>query len=107
MFDKGALKHKMGKTINIKITVDHDDDKKSDLAPDVKDSDEPGVVKSTHPMMMGQAPAHMPAGEDFGNQVAQSLIDNSSDHPAAGKTLESIAKERAMKRMDRKKGLKV
>lgn len=101
MFDKGALKHKMGKTINIKITVDHDDEKKSDLAPDVKDSDEPGVVKSTHPMMGHE-------GEmGFGDQVAQSLIDNSSDHPAAGKTLESIAKERAMKRMDRKKGLKV
>lgn len=102
MFDKGALKHKMGKTINIKITVDQDEDKKTDLAPDVNDSDEPGVVKSAHKMMepgMGEM--------DFGGQVAQSLIDSSPDHPAAGKTLDSVAKERAMKRMHMKKGLKV
>ncbi len=106
MFDKSALKHKMGKTINIKITVDHEDDKKTDLAPDVKDSDEPGVVKSSH-QMMGQQPAHEPMDGDFGDQVAQSLIDSSPDHPAAGKTLDSIAKERAMHRMSMKKGLKV
>ncbi len=104
MFDKGALKHKMGKTINIKITVDHEADKKTDLAPDVKDSEEPGVVKSSH-QMMGHERGGMDEG--FGDQVAQSLIDSSPDHPAAGKTLDSIAKERAMHRMSMKKGLKV
>ncbi len=99
MFDKSALKHKMGKTINIKITVDHDADKKTDLAPDVKDTHEQGVITDDH-QMMGQQ-------DDFGDQVAQSLIDSApQENKASGQTLDSIARGRAMKRMHMKKGLK-
>lgn len=105
MFDKSALKQKMGKTIHIKITVDHGDMKdKTDLAPDVEDSDEKGVVTSNH------KPEMMMDGKDqpeFGARVAQSLIDSApQENMAAGKTLDSIARDRAMKRMDMKKGLK-
>lgn len=107
MFDKNALKSKMGKTINIKITVDpQDDDIKTDLAPDVKDSDEEGVVTDNE--QPGE-PGMMDGNDDkpYGDRVAQSLIDSApQENMAAGKTLDSIARERAMKRMEMKKGLK-
>lgn len=117
---KEALKKKMGKVLTIHIQVgghDKEQEKKSDLAPDVKDSDEPGVVKDDHPdqaqdvelikQMMaqeeqGEGEEPPPEGADY----AHALIAQSPDHPAGGKTLDSIAKERALKRMGQKKGLK-
>lgn len=92
MFGKDALKHKMGKVVNIKISVDHDDkdaEKKTDLAPMVMDSEEPGVVKES-------------MKEDMGQPFADKLVSSMPEHPSSGKTLDSIARERYMK----KKGLK-
>ncbi len=111
---KEALKKKMGKAIEIHIHVGkdtHEEDKKTDMAPEVKDSDEPGVITSNHPDqtqdmalmndVMGQSnQPQMPNNRDYAN----ALISHAPAHPAGGKTLDSIARERAMKRRDAKKG---
>lgn len=91
---KEALRKKMGKVITIKINVDDpEQEKKTDLAPEVKDSDEQGVVTSDDAME-----GAYPTGENY----ADALIAQAPGHPASGKTLESIAKERAMKRRFKK-----
>ncbi len=104
---KQALKNKMGKVINIKISLDDASDDlkdKTDMAPEVQDSDEPGVEKD-QPMhgLPGGFP-HPQLGQAMHNpEVANSLISQAPDHPAGGKTLDSIAKERAIKRMSMRK----
>jgi hypothetical protein len=123
---KEALKRKLGKVVTIKIAVNHDENPKdSDLAPDVKDSNEVGVKTRDRQEVIpqgrpegayegegeGEGPEGSPEHEGSespgyemleqknpGEQYADALIAQAPDHPAAGKTLDSIAKERAMKR---------
>jgi hypothetical protein len=123
---KQALKNKMAKVINVHIhmpgssggpvegspaeekmetPMEEAMEKKTDLAPEVKDSQEPGVAKTTgggmsYPganQMSDKSPMGHPSTPNiFGSQVRDALIAQSPNHPAGGKTLDSIAKERAL-----------
>lgn len=101
MIGKEALKHKMGKTINIEIKVTpHDGEdkelqKSSDLAPSVQDSDEPGVVKSD---------------DDVANKgiQAEDLLKNMpTPAPMDKNSLNARARQAMMDKIEAKKGLKV
>lgn len=131
---KQALKHKMSKAVTVKIQIGHDgkddpeSEKTSDMAPVVKDSQEPGVEKGMSAAMPsltdnipGEGPgpegspmhekAESPAfeqAEQALHPVAAALMKSTpSTHPAGGKTLDSIAHERMLKRMHAKNSLKV
>jgi hypothetical protein len=101
---KDALKKKLQQVLSIEISIknpgkEKEEQDKSDLAPTVKDSDEPGVIKSDQKSIE----ENEEAGEDLGEPFRNALIAQSPDHPAMGKTLESIAKERALKRVAKRK----
>lgn len=96
---KDALKQKLAKTISIEISVKNDDDEKqktSDLAPTVKDSDEPGVDKG-----------------DKGDEEIESLesmIDLQPKSPVTQKSLHGRAREKMQSKLQdlkTKKDLKV
>jgi hypothetical protein len=98
---KEALKHKMGKTINIEISLKGDNDPKaeqsSDLAPTVKDSDKPGVEKGE---MISEDP-HSEV-EDL-----DGMIEKQSKGSALAQSLHGRAREKMMAKRDMlKKGLK-
>lgn len=130
---KHAIKKKLGNLLKVEIHVKHGEgspeeeagesaeqekaemQKSSDLAPVVKDSPEHGVIKQSQavqPGMLGgpdQSHQVSPMGQEppnqFGQSVAHHLMQSAPNHPASGKTLDSVAKERAMKIAERKKGL--
>lgn len=112
---KEALRHKMGKAMTIKISIEPDDQdqtgegdaisqKSSDLAPVVKDSDEPGVIKNDSPEYVGEG---MPPEQEMTRM--QSIMDATPVPPLGAKTLESRAREKMGMKMDdlkKKKELK-
>lgn len=113
---KNALKQKMGKhvQINIHLPAEKEDDKNTDVAPMVKDSDESGVIKTSQPGQGIGQPQHPegPMSSQDGmlpehSPFMHALISQAPDHPASGKTLDSMAKEQMLAKMKSKKSLKV
>lgn len=89
---RDAIKQKLGKIVSIEISVKSDDEeeqKTSDLAPTVKDSDEPGVDKGDEMKSLGK------------------MIELQPKSPIAEKSLHGRAREKMLSKMDTlKKGLK-
>lgn len=103
---KEALKKKMGKAVEIHIHVGKDpkeEEKTTDLAPTVMDSQEPGVMTGAHGQMPQVPEMEMPQNDQYANAL---LSNSPAQHPAAGKTLDSVAHEKLLSRMHAKKGLK-
>ncbi len=108
MINKEALKQKMGKTIKIEISVKNDGhgdastdetpdlQKSSDLAPVVKDSEEPGVVKSDDL-----------AGKKDALPIDEMLKHMPTPAPNDPTSLNARARRGMMDKLDAKKGLKV
>ncbi len=110
--DKKALKQRYGKSIQIEISVKgHGDDDKaqqtSDLAPTVKDSDEPGVEKGD----IGELNAgshkvhdmHTPEADELEKMIALQPKGSAMSQSLHGRAREKMtAKHESLK-----KGLKV